>query len=188
MMLAPDTAQQAIYLESVRAPTCAPATPSCSPTGSISASASSTLPKASTSSWWRPKVPGTSCGGPMRVEAASPVSWPSTATPVERPRLWGSRTPGPSGPPGRRPGDDVQRGDRDRPVRRAGRAVRWPDLVDQGRFRHSGRGGLPARVGLFRMPPRGEAHRGPHLRARDYRHALFDIDHSRVRRHDPRPG
>ena len=39
---------------------------------------------------------------------------------------------------------------------------------------------------LLRVPPRGQADRGPHVRARDRRHALLDLGHGRVRRPDPR--
>ena len=47
--------------------------------------------------------------------------------------------------------------------------------------------GLPARVGVLRDAARGEAHRRPHLRGRHRQHALLDLRHRRVRRHDPRP-
>ena len=47
--------------------------------------------------------------------------------------------------------------------------------------------GLPARVGLLRVPPRAEADRRPHVRAGHQRHALLDLDHRRVRRPHPRP-
>ena len=47
--------------------------------------------------------------------------------------------------------------------------------------------GLPARVGLLRVPPRAEAHRRPHVRAGHHRHALLDLRHRRVRRPHPRP-
>ena len=53
-------------------------------------------------------------------------------------------------------------------------------LIKAG-FRNPGGGGLPARVRLFRVPARGEIDRRPHLRARDNRDALFDLDHGRVR-------
>ena len=46
--------------------------------------------------------------------------------------------------------------------------------------------GLPARVGVLRDAARGEAHRRPHLRGRHRQHALLDLRHRRVRRHDPR--
>ena len=45
--------------------------------------------------------------------------------------------------------------------------------------------GLPARVGLLRVPPRAEAHRRPHVRAGHRRHALLHLGHGRVRRPDP---
>ena len=49
------------------------------------------------------------------------------------------------------------------------------------------RRGLPARVGLLRVPARAEADRGPDVRAGDRRHALLDLGHGRVRRPDPGP-
>ena len=71
---------------------------------------------------------------------------------------------------------------RDRPVRRAGRAVRRPGRADQGRLRDAGRGGLRAGDGLFRVPARGEADRRPDLRGRHRQHELLDLQHRRVRR------
>ena len=59
-------------------------------------------------------------------------------------------------------------------------------LVQAG-LRDPRRGGLPARVGLLRVPPRAEAHRRPHVRAGHRRHALLDLRHRRVRRPHPRP-
>ena len=55
-----------------------------------------------------------------------------------------------------------------------------------GRVRDARRGGLPARVGLLRVPPRAEAHHRPHVRAGHLRHALLDLRHRRVRRPHPR--
>ena len=39
----------------------------------------------------------------------------------------------------------------------------------------------------FETPARGEAHRRPHLRGRHRQHALLDLRHRRVRRHDAWP-
>ena len=83
--------------------------------------------------------------------------------------------------------DDLRRGDRDRPLRRAGRAVRRPHGARAGRVRDARRRRLPARDGLLRVPPRGEAHRRPHVRGGHRRHALLDLRHRRVRRPHPRP-
>ena len=47
--------------------------------------------------------------------------------------------------------------------------------------------GLPARVGLLRVPARAEAHRRPDVRAGHRRYALLDLRHGRVRRPDPGP-
>ena len=52
---------------------------------------------------------------------------------------------------------------RDRPVRRAGGALRRPGRADQGRLRDAGRSRLRPRDGLFRVPARGEADRRPDL-------------------------
>ena len=57
----------------------------------------------------------------------------------------------------------LPRGMRDRPLRRAVRAVRRPRRADAERLRDAGRGGLFAGDGLFRMRARGEADRRPHL-------------------------
>ena len=89
--------------------------------------------------------------------------------------------------PGRRARHHVRGGDRDRPVRRAGRAVRRPHRARAGRVRDADRGRLPARVGLLRVPPRAEADRRPHVRAGHRRHALLDQRHRRVRRPHPGP-
>ena len=47
--------------------------------------------------------------------------------------------------------------------------------------------GVPARVGVLRDAARGEAHRRPHLRGRHRQHALLDLRHRGVRRHDAWP-
>ena len=83
--------------------------------------------------------------------------------------------------------DDLQGRVRDRPVRRAGGAVRRPRGADQGRLRDAGRGRLRARDGLFRVPARGEADRRPDLRGRHRQHELLDQQHRRVRRVRHRP-
>ena len=82
--------------------------------------------------------------------------------------------------------DHLQGRDRDRPVRRAGRALRRRERAGPRRLRDPGRRRLPAGDRLLRVPARAEADRGPHLRARHQRHALLDLRHRRVRRHDPR--
>ena len=87
----------------------------------------------------------------------------------------------------RRHRDDVPRGDRDRPVRRAGRALRRPHGARAGRLRDADRGGLRAGDGVLRVPPRGEADRRPDVRGGDRRHALLDLRHGRVRRPHPWP-
>ena len=89
--------------------------------------------------------------------------------------------------PRRRAGDDVRGGDRDRPVRRAGRALRRAHGAGAGRVRDARRGRVPARVGVLRVPARAEAHRRPHVRGGHRGHALLDLRHGRVRRPHPWP-
>ncbi len=66
----------------------------------------------------------------------------------------------------RRARDHLRRGDRDRPVRRAGRAVRRRHRARGQGLRDAGRGRLPARGRLLRVPARAEAHRRPAARGR----------------------
>ena len=89
--------------------------------------------------------------------------------------------------PGRGAQDHVQRGDGDRPVRRAGGAVRRRLRADQGRLRHAGRGGVPAGGGVLRVPARDEADRRPDVRGRHLQDVLVRVGHRRVRRLHPRP-
>ncbi|CAM5312925.1 Ketol-acid reductoisomerase (NADP(+)) [Streptomyces alboniger] len=49
--------------------------------------------------------------------------------------------------------DDLHRGDRDRPLRRAGRALRRHRRAGQGGLRDADRGGLPAGDRVLRVPP-----------------------------------
>ena len=86
----------------------------------------------------------------------------------------------------RRHRDDVPGGDRDRPVRRAGRPLRRPHPARPGRVRDADRGRLRARDGVLRVPPRGEADRRPDVRGGHRRDALLDLGHGRVRRPHPR--
>ena len=74
------------------------------------------------------------------------------------------------------------RGDRDRPLRRAGRAVRRRHRADQGGLRDPGRGRLPAGDRLLRVPARAEADRGPDLQGRLQPDALLGERHGGVRR------
>ena len=95
-----------------------------------------------------------------------------------RPTRRASAAPAPacSRPPSRR---------RPRPTSSASRscsAVGSPR--SSGRLRDAGRGRLPARVGVLRVPARAEAHRRPHVRGGHRGHALLDLRHRRVRRHD----
>jgi hypothetical protein len=87
----------------------------------------------------------------------------------------------------RRHRDDVRRGDRDRPLRRAGGALRRRERARQGRLRDAGRGRLPARGRLLRVPARAEAHRRPDVPRRPQLHALLGQRHGRTRRLHRRP-
>ena len=87
----------------------------------------------------------------------------------------------------RRHQDDVRRGDRDRPVRRAGRALRRRLAAGDVRLRDAHRGRLPARGRLLRVPARAQAHRRPDVRGRHRQAALVGLRHGRVRRLRLRP-
>ena len=69
-------------------------------------------------------------------------------------------------PARRRPRDHLRGRDRDRPVRRAGRALRRLHRARHRRLRDPGRGRLPAGDRLLRVPARAQAHRRPHARRR----------------------
>ena len=83
---------------------------------------------------------------------------------------------------GRRPRDDVQGGDRDRPVRRAGAPVRRRLGAGQGGLRDARRGRLPARARVLRDDARAQADRGPDVPRRPQLHALQRVRHRGVRR------
>ena len=78
--------------------------------------------------------------------------------------------------------DDVQGRDRDRPVRRAGRAVRRRLRARQGRLRDARRRRLRPEARLLRVPARAQADRRPDVREGHHRHALLGLQHRRVRR------
>ncbi len=78
--------------------------------------------------------------------------------------------------------DDVQGGDRDRPVRRAGGALRRRERAGAGGLRHAGRRGLRPADGVLRVSARAEADRRPDVREGPGGHALLDLQHGRVRR------
>ena len=71
----------------------------------------------------------------------------------------------------RRLADDVRRGDRDRPVRRAGRPLRRRQRPGEDGLRDPDRGRLPARERLFRVPARAQADRRPDVSGRPQLHA-----------------
>jgi len=73
-----------------------------------------------------------------------------------------------------------------RPTSSVSRVVLCGGLTSliKSRLRHPGRGRLPARVRLFRVPARGEAHSRPHYEHGITGNAVLDLDHGRVRRHE----
>ncbi|CAA9408216.1 MAG: Ketol-acid reductoisomerase (NADP(+)), partial [uncultured Rubrobacteraceae bacterium] len=83
---------------------------------------------------------------------------------------------------GRHHRDDLRRGDRDGPLRGAGRALRRALRALDGRVRDAGRGRVPAGARLLRVRQRAEVDRRPHLRGRVGRDAVLDLEHRRVRR------
>ena len=87
----------------------------------------------------------------------------------------------------RRHRDHLQGRGRDRPLRRAGRALRRDDRARPGRLRDPGRGRLRPAPRLLRVPARAEADRRPDVREGHPGNAPLDLEHGRVRRHDPRP-
>ncbi|CAG6391742.1 hypothetical protein SCOCK_130146 [Actinacidiphila cocklensis] len=89
--------------------------------------------------------------------------------------------------PRRRHQDHLHRGDRDRPLRRAGGPLRRHLRPGQGRLRDPGRGRLPAGDRVLRVPPRAEAHRGPDVRRRPGEDALVGLRDRRVGRLRLRP-
>ena len=89
--------------------------------------------------------------------------------------------------PGRRHQDHVHRGDRDRPLRRAGGALRRHVPARAARLRDAGQRRLPARDRLLRVPARAEADRRPHVRGRHRQAALVGVGHRGVRRLRLRP-
>ena len=86
-----------------------------------------------------------------------------------------------------RPRDDVQGGDRDRPVRRAGAAVRRRVGAGQGGVRDARRGRLPAGARVLRDDARAQADRRPDVPRRAQLHALQRVRHRGVRRLRLRP-
>ena len=82
--------------------------------------------------------------------------------------------------------DHLQGRVRDRPLRRADGALRRRDRARPRRVRDPGRGRLRPAPRLLRDPARAEADRRPDVREGRPGHALLDLEHGRVRRHDPR--
>ena len=162
------------------------ATACCSPTGSTSASARSCRPPGSTWPWWRRRARATWCGAPTPRAAACPRSIAVAQDATGKARdLALSYAHAHRRHPGRGARHHLRRGDRDRPLRRAGGALRRPHRARDRRLRDPGGRRLPARVGLLRVPARAEADRRPHVRAGHRRHAVLDLGHRRVRRPDP---
>ena len=76
----------------------------------------------------------------------------------------------------------VRRGNRDRPVRRAGGALRRRQRAGHGGLRDAGGSRLQAGSGVLRVPARAEADRRPDVSRRPELHALFGERHGRARR------
>ena len=99
-----------------------------------------------------PKAPGPHRASRVRGRAAaSPTSSPSSAT--RRARVGPRQVvrQGDRRHPRRRHQDHLHRGDRDRPVRRAGRAVRRHLAARAVRLRDADRGRLPAQIAYFEV-------------------------------------
>ena len=106
-------------------PTWCPATRCSSATASTSATATSPRPRASTSPWSRRRARVTWSAASTPRAAASRCSSPSSRTRPARPGTWrSSYAKAHRRPARRRHQDHLHRGDRDRPVRRAGRPLR----------------------------------------------------------------
>ncbi len=89
------------------------------------------------------------------------------------------------GDPCGRARDELPRGDRDRPVRGTGRALRRDDLACQGGVRDAGQCRVLTGDGIPRGTPRAQAHRRPDLRGGAHQHAQVHQQHRAVRRPDP---
>ena len=142
----------------------------------------------STSGWSRPRARATCCAAcTSRAAACRRCSRSSrTRRGTARARTL-AYARGHRLDPRRRPRDDVQGGDRDRPVRRAGAAVRRRLGARQGGVRDARRGRLPARARVLRDDARAQAHRRPDVPRRPQLHALQRQRHRRVRRLRLRP-
>ena len=158
-------------------------------TGSISISARSIPPAVvSIAPWSHPRVPGTWSAVGVHVKGGGVPCLIATGDGL----LAAGQGPGPGlrqgdrRDPRRRPPDDLRRGDRDRPLRRAGRPLRRRQRPGQDGLRDPGRGRLPARERLLRVPPRAEADRRPDVSGRPQLHAVQHLEHRRVRRLHPR--
>ncbi len=82
--------------------------------------------------------------------------------------------------------DHLQGRVRDRPLRRAGRPLRRRHRAGPRRLRDPGRGRVRPAPRLLRVPARAQADRRPDVREGHPGDALLDLQHRRVRRHDPR--
>ena len=138
--------------------------------------------------WSRRSRRATACASCTSKAPARRRSSPSTRTPpARRKALALSYAQGHRRHARRRHRDDVRRGNRDRSLRRAGRALRRRERAHQGRVRDAGRGRLPAGDRVLRVPARAEADRRPDLPGRPELHALLGQRHGRARRLHRRP-
>ena len=108
---------------------------------------------------------------------------PDGHRPPARPRL----REGDEGDQGGRRADDLQGGDGERPLRRAGCPLRRRHLADPQRLRDAGQRGLSAGDRLLRGAARDETDRGPDVSGRHVVHALLGLGYGGVRRLHLRP-
>ena len=152
VLLVPDERQRRVF-ETDIPPNITPASRSCGPTASTSTSSRSSRPRASTSGWSRPRPPATGCASCSWKARACPslvaVEQDATGNAGPLAFAYGNARRLGEGRPDR---DDLQRRDRDRPLRRAVRPVRRHHRAHQGRLGDAGRGRLSARGGLLRVP------------------------------------
>ena len=115
-----------------------------------------------TSSWSRPRGPAIWCAASSCAAAACRPVRRATRTRPARPRDRAmAYAKGIGGATGGLIETTLRRRNRDRSVRRTGRAVRRRQGIGDGRLPDPGRGRLSARGRLFRVPARAEADRRP---------------------------
>ena len=124
-----------------------------------------------------------------RPAAASPRSSPSTRTPAGQAKADRALVRARPSAPRARASSRRRSPRRPRPISSASRpcsAAACRALVKAG-LRDAGRGRLPARDRVLRVPARAQAHRRPDVPGRPELHALLGQRHRRVRRLHRRP-